>query len=63
MKGVLSGPALSEFNENGFVRTGIFLPATLISRIRDTFASRPETDSNWSYFALRSLTNEEVWLK
>ncbi len=57
MKGVLSDKALDELNENGFARTGIYLPAPLLTNIRETYEGLPASGSNWGFFELNSLAN------
>jgi len=58
VKGVLGDKGLRELNETGFVRTGIVLPGSVVSRVYEMYRRMPASDSNWSFFELNSLANE-----
>lgn len=60
MKGILSNRVLAEFDENGFVRTGIHVPPSLLSRVHGTYQDMPGSASNWSYFEVQAL-GKSIW--
>ena len=57
MKKVLSDEALRELKEQGFVRTGIRLPAQMTAMLRELYDGMSPAASNWSYFMLMTLSH------
>ena len=57
MKKVLSDEALRELKKQGFVRTGIHLPAPMVAMLRELYDGMSPASSNWSYFMLMTLSH------
>ena len=55
MRSVLSKAAYTEFQSQGFVRTGLMLPEADLDQIRAQYQSMPAALSNWSYFASNAI--------
>ncbi|MCP4192162.1 MAG: hypothetical protein GY768_16240 [Planctomycetaceae bacterium] len=55
MERILTNSALRELNQQGYVRTGLRLPDSLMAKIREHFSGVSPQSSNWSFFYTRSL--------
>jgi hypothetical protein len=54
---VLSKNSEQILYEEGYVRTGIYLPDVLINRMRNQFNGIPAFLTNWGYFQASCLSN------